>query len=53
MINEITSPPFLGRYLPEAYIVIEVVSQKIGKESSLERLIRGTKSRQILTPTMS
>lgn len=50
-VTEVTEPPFLGSTLPPLYIPAQVISQKIGKDTSLERLIKGAKARQLLTPS--
>ena len=53
VVNEVTDPPFLGRHLSPFYITVQVGAQKIGKDTSLERIIKGTKSSQLITPSPS
>lgn len=50
VVNETTHPPFLGSHLPPLYATVHVASLKIGKDTSLERMVRGAKSRQTITP---
>ena len=53
VVNEVTDPPFLGRHLSPFYITIQLSAQRIVKDTSLERMIKGSKSNQVITPSHS